>query len=220
MKMLRAIAISLAMLTGAALPAFADSVIAPAATVIGAPIAAPATTVVTTPSAAGDTTTTISTSAPAVKIPWGDWLDAAISQIVIPLLGMILLGILTTAAAIVSPYLPGWARGIVTAKNIAALDQLLVPSIATGLKAVGSDVAGKTIDVPTKNAAVASAADYAVQHGSAALIKWAGGPEGIRQKIQARFDMIETGVTAAATATVAPASVAVAAPVGSAPTNG
>lgn len=180
-------------------PAFADTPVAAGQTVTvqtapPSPVGAPA--------AAGATTTTITTAPPAVSIPWGDWLDAAINQVVIPLLGVVVLSLLTIAGARIAPLLPSWLQGFVNTKNTAALEQLIVPALATGLKSVGSSVDGKAIAVPVQSAAVATAADYAVAHGSAALVKWAGGPDGIRQKIEARLAMLTTGVTASATTTL------------------
>lgn len=156
-----------------------------------------------TPAAAGATTTTITTAPPAVSIPWGDWLDAAINQIVVPLLGVVVLAGLTWIGALLAPLLPPALRGFVNAKNTAALEQLIVPALATGLKSVGTTVSGQQVSIPVQSQAIATAADYAVAHGSASLVKWAGGPEGIRQKIEARLAMLTTGVTAQTTATVA-----------------
>lgn len=211
MKMIRSILFVIAMLVATSLPAFADSVVTPTPAAGSPPTV---TSVVTTPAAgAGGSTTTISTQGPTVQIPWGNWLDAAINQIVVPILSAIVLGALSLLAIWITPLLPSWMRGIITQKNIVALDQLIVPSLATGLKAVGSDVSGKSINFGIKDAAITAAANYAIDHGSAALIKWAGGPEGIRQKIQARFDMLDTGVTAQTTATITPAgTVSVTAP--------
>lgn len=228
MKLLIAAALALALLV---MPAAAQTtadllaspLVAPSALTKAQAVVAPATsgqtvTVQTapaspvgTPAAAGATTTTITTAPPEVKIPWGDWLDAAINQIVVPLLGVVVLAGLTWLGALLAPLLPPALRGFVNAKNTAALEQLIVPALATGLKSVGTTVSGQAVNIPVQSQAVATAADYAVAHGSAQLVKWAGGPEGIRQKIEARLAMLTTGVTPATATTVA-APVAVAKP--------
>lgn len=204
MKSLAALGLALVLLLAPAV-AFADATTTTpqVVTVQTAPVVGLAAS-----TAAGSTTTTVTTAPPSVVVPWGDWLDAAINQVIVPILGAIVLGLLTFLGAKLSQLLPPWLQGVINAKNTAALEQILVPAIATGLKSVGSDVAGQAIDVPAQSTAVANAANYAIEHGSASLVKWAGGPEGIKQKIQARFDMLTTGVTPHATTTIAPTAAA------------
>lgn len=199
MKLFLAALVALSLLV---LPALADATPAPAPASQVVTVQTAPTTGLAPSTAAGSTTTTVTTAAPAVVIPWGDWLDAAINQVVIPLLSVVVLSLITIAGAKLAPLLPTWLQGMVNAKNTTALEQLIVPAIATGLKSVGSSVNGETVSIPVQSQAVATAADYAVAHGSAALVKWAGGPEGIKQKIEARLAMITTGVTAQATSTV------------------
>jgi len=199
MKLFLATMLALALF---AMPAFADAVPAPVTSGQTVTVQTAAPSPVGTPAAQGVTTTTVTTAPPSVSIPWGDWLDAAINQIALPLLSLVVAGLVTVAAAKITPLLPPWLRGTVNANNTAALEQLIVPALATGLKSVGADVSGKAIDVPVQSQAVATAADYAVAHGSAALVNWAGGPEGIKQKIAARLAMLTTGVTPQTTTTI------------------
>jgi hypothetical protein len=180
MKLFLAALVALSLLVLPVLPAFADAAATPAQVV----------TVQTSPSsgglaapAAGSTTTTVTTAPATVVIPWGDWLDAAIQQVVLPLLATVIAGLVAWASA----FLPASLRALVNAKNTAAVEQLLVPAISTGIKKIAADASGKTLDVAVGSAVVAEATQYALDHGPDYLIKWAGGAEGIRQKIIARL---------------------------------
>lgn len=156
MKLILAAAVAILLLS---LPALAD-------------VAAPATTTIVT-----------TTGVPPVVIPWGDWLDAAITQVVLPILAMIVSALVAWAAT----FLPASLRAFVTEKNTKAVDQLLTNAVANGLKQVDAEAQGKTLNVAVGSKAVAQATQYALDHGAPYLIKWAGGAEGIQQKIVARL---------------------------------
>lgn len=134
--------------------------------------------------------------APPVTVPWGDWIDAGITQVILPILGTVI----TAAVLWASQYLPASLRAYVTAKNTAALNQLLVPAIATGFKDVATAVEGKTLSFSVGSPEVSSALQYALDHGASYLVKWAGGPEGIQQKIVARVAMATSPVAKAVAA--------------------
>ena len=193
--------------------AFADATAAPTAGQVVTVQTGRAGVAAPTGQPAGSTTTTITTAAPPIVIPWGDWLDAIINQIVLPLLAIIVSGLVTAAVAIITPRLPSWLQGYFNAKNTAALEQILVPAIATGLKNTATNVQGQAISFNAQSPAVDKAAQYVIDHGPANIIAWAGGPAGIRAKVQARFDMLDTGVTASSVSTVAPTTSVAAAPV-------
>ena len=192
MKRLFVLPILLALLVA---PAFADATTTPVAggqtvTVQTAP-AAPVTSPGAVAAPVAASTTTITTSAPQIIIPWGDWLDAIINQIIIPIMGAVILGFVTWAAARLAPLLPANLRALVNAKNTAAIEQLLAPAIANGLKQAAANAAGQQVKLDANSPAVANAAQYAIDHGPAKLIEWAGGPQAIREKIAARIAMME-----------------------------
>lgn len=130
-----------------------------------------------------------------VTIPWGDWLSAFIVQIVLPILGVIAVAFVTWAVARISPLLPASLRGVITAQNTTAAEQLLSRAVGYALNKAALDAQGKAIVVPTGNAQVAVALNYAVTHGAPDLVDWLGGPTGIQQKIIARLPA--TAVSAA-----------------------
>lgn len=126
--------------------------------------------------------------AAAVTVPWGNWLDAFIVQIVLPILATVLLAILAWAAK----FLPASLRAYATTKNTAAVEQLLQRAITFGLNMIQGAAAGQTLSVPLGSAVLATSAQYAIDHGPAWLLQVMGGEQGVREKILARLP-IEAG---------------------------
>jgi len=119
----------------------------------------------------------------AVSIPWGNWLDAFIAQIILPILSVLIV----SAVAWAAKFLPASLRAYATTKNTAAVEQLLGKAISFGLTKVEGAAAGQTLTVPVGSSVLATSAQYAVDHGPTWLLNWAGGEQGIREKILARL---------------------------------
>ncbi len=137
-----------------------------------------------------------------VVIPWGNDLGAIIG-VAEQALGAVLLFALTIAAR----HLPASLSSFVTQQRIAALEPLLEHAIDYALNMAAVAAKDQTVKVNVGSATVATAAQYALDHGAAHLIVWAGGEKGITQKIIAR---IPTGVLVGSSVPpVVPASVPV-----------
>lgn len=118
---------------------------------------------------AADTTT--------VAVPIGDWLQQAVP---------IVAGLSATWVMWLLSRLP--AQWLALAKT-ARFDQLLVNAIGYGLNAVAGAEKGKVLSVDLGNKVVAAALQYAIDNGSEAVIKWAGGRDVVAQKIIARLPL-------------------------------
>lgn len=136
-----------------------------------------------------------------VSAPWGNWVSAGIEQVVLPILAAVLLALLTWAAK----FLPASLRAYATTKNTAAVEQLLEKAISFGLKKVAGASAGQSLTLTLGSDVLAQAAQYAIDHGPGWLLDWAGGEDGIRQKILARLDIDPATDGAAVLAHAAPA---------------
>jgi hypothetical protein len=72
------------------------------------------------------------------------------------------------------------------------LDQLLLKSIDGAINSTAGAVKGKSLNVNVGSEVFAKALQYAIDNGQAALLKWAGGQDGIAQKLVARIPTDET----------------------------
>jgi len=166
---------------------------APADPVVVTNPAGDTTTVTTTP--AGDDTTVINTPADqpttvetgdntTVVLPVGSWVEqftAAFRDLAITALGLVLLW--------ASRLLPEGIRQYINAERIKAAEQLLGKAVDAGFNAVKGATKGKVVEINVGSSLVAAGAQYAVDNGPAALIKWLGGPEGVKEKVAARLDL-------------------------------
>lgn len=116
-----------------------------------------------------------------VVIPWGSWLGA-----VAALIGS------CSAAFVAAIFRELPAQWSATAKA-ARVDQLLEKAIAYGCNTVEGASRDKSMEVPVANDVIEQALEYALKHGPAAILNWAGGEEALRQKIVARLDVVAAG---------------------------
>ena len=112
-----------------------------------------------------------------VTIPWGDWLASSADTLV------------TLAASVLALALARLPASIVSMLRTWQVDQLLERAIGYGINAVAGAAKGQTLSVPIANKVAEQALEYAIENGSAALIKWMGGAETIKKKVVARLDI-------------------------------
>ena len=111
-----------------------------------------------------------------VNIPVGDWLT----------------GIGTAVAAVVAGVAVRLSGPLAGVLQMMRLEQLLQRALLAAMER--ADIRpGKVITVDVKNELIADAARYAIRNGSAAVIKWAGGIEALKEKLEARIIEIVRG---------------------------
>ncbi|MBB4199031.1 hypothetical protein CCR94_16190 [Rhodoblastus sphagnicola] len=93
-----------------------------------------------------------------VVVPWGAWLSSALASIV------------SIAITFLSYAVAKWAPAYV---KVFVTDDLISKAVNYGFGAVEGAVAGKSLDIKTANAVIASAANYAVQ-SEPLIAKWLG----------------------------------------------
>lgn len=155
-----------ALCAGLAVLAYADPAFAQAAT-----------TAITTTTTGSDTVVVVQD--PVVTIPYGQWIVAA-QELATPLI--------LAAIAFLLRALP---ESIVSIIRTAKVDQLLVKGIQAGINQVAGAARDKKMDIKIANEVVRKVVQYAVNEGPAWLIKWMGGPEGIKAKVIARIQVVD-----------------------------
>jgi hypothetical protein len=112
-----------------------------------------------------------------VAIPWGDLLASSAG---------VLTSLAVTALAAGLAMLPPSINAVIKTWRV---EQLLNNAIGYGINAVSGAARGQVLSVPIGNKVIEQAVEYAVQNGSAALVKWMGGQDAIKKKIVARVDL-------------------------------
>jgi hypothetical protein len=115
-----------------------------------------------------------------VVIPYGDWLAAAAGNIN------------TILAALAMWALRKLPAHIVAIIKTAQLDQVLLKAIDFGVNRTAGAAKGRVLTINLANQVLAEAVGYVVDHGPGWLVAWAGGEQGIRDKIIARLDVEAT----------------------------
>lgn len=119
-----------------------------------------------------------------VVFEWGDWLAILLAELAKP--DSVAWTIFGLAAAFVVARLPAplqWAW------RLFQVEQLLAKSLNAGINATSGAVAGQRLQADVGNEVLAKALQYAVDNGSAAAIKWAGGDAALRNKLLARMEL-------------------------------
>lgn len=116
-----------------------------------------------------------------VSIPWGDYLAASASTLV------------TLAASALAAALAMLPASINSMIKTWRVEQLLQNAIAYGINTVAGAARGQTMSVPVANKVLEQALEYAIENGSASIIKWMGGEGAIERKIVARLDLEKDG---------------------------
>lgn len=135
--------------------------------------------------------------ASTVTLPWGDWLSAILSEVIL-IAGTVATLLVTWALR----YVPETLKAYITEQHRNAAEQLIEKGIDYAINAVKDFTTGKKLDVNVGSQVVAEALNYIIKHGPEWLITWLGGADAIREKILARLDLAD-GVAAAEVAAVA-----------------
>ena len=136
--------------------------------------------------------------APAVILPWGDWV-VAIGQTLTAILMPILVGLAGKAIYQVAP----WASMFLTQ---ARLEQMTKAVTDYALNATEGVIKGQALTIPMGSAVIAKAVQRAVDAAPKAVVSAAGGPNGVAVLVF-RTLHLEDGATAANT--LAPAQAAI-----------
>lgn len=137
-------------------------------------------------------------AAPAVVLPWGDWI-VAIGQAVTAVLLPVLVGLISRAVYQVAP----WAMLFLTQRRI---EQMAEAVTDYALNAVGGVAKGQQLTIPVGSAVIAKAVQRAVDVVPAKVIAAAGGPNGIAEIVFRRLTLVPE---ANAANTLAPAQAAI-----------
>jgi len=116
-----------------------------------------------------------------ITIPVGDWISSSAS-----ILQEILIPVLLALVARVLAILPTPVAALIKTLQV---EQILTRAIGYGINAVQGAEHGKVLTVQVGNSVVAEAVNYVIQNGPSWLIKFLGGPEGIKQRILARVNL-------------------------------
>lgn len=134
-----------------------------------------------------------------VTVPWGDWLVWLAGEI-----STVTSALVALLVSVLLRFVPGALRAFIQDYHIKAVEQLLARSVNFGLNAVQEAAIGKTLSVPVGSKVVAVAAQYAIDHGPAWLIKWLGGADKIPGMILARLNLAPDATAAQVLADVSP----------------
>lgn len=116
-----------------------------------------------------------------VTIPWGDWLVAILAnsgEIIIAIAGIAL-----TRLLLILP------KPIADFVKTLRVEQFLERAVDYGISATSGAAKGKVLTVQTGSEVVALAVNYVIDKAPAALVRWMGGVERIREMILARLDI-------------------------------
>lgn len=133
----------------------------------------------------------------AIILPWGDYL-VALAQMAVQIILPVIAGAILKAIFSVYP----WMQMVLTQ---ARLEQAAQALAEFGLNAVAGAAKGKTLSIDVGSAVVAAGVNRAREAVPPAVIKAAGGPEGIAKLIFRKLDLAE-GATEPAVVTPALAS--------------
>lgn len=182
MKLFRALALSTMLLFAPLASAIAQDTVAPPP-VVDTTVSS-TTEVEVTPTPGGGSTTTITTT-PTIVIPWGDWVHAAITQVIIPVMGVVIMGIITWVASL----LPAGIRVWINKKNTDAVEQLLERAIESGLNKVAGAAKHQQLTVDVASPVLAAAGQYAIDKAPGKLVDFMGGAAGVQEAILARLPL-------------------------------
>lgn len=123
----------------------------------------------------------------AVIVPWGDWLVALAVSLREPLLTIlvpIIAGYVIQAIRKVYP----WAALFLSQKRV---EMMLEAAVGYGLNAVQGAAKGKTLSAEVAVPVIAKGTQYVIDTAPAAVIKAAGGADGIAARIFRKLDLDE-----------------------------
>lgn len=136
--------------------------------------------------------------ATAVILPYGDWIVGAGQTVTAVLLPILIGGIMWALRT----YVP--VLGLFVSQSL--VERLVRNVTDYALNAIAGAMKGKELDVPTGSAVITKATQHAVDQAPGWLLKMAGGPTGVAEKV---FRALHLDDKATAANTLAPALVAV-----------
>ena len=124
----------------------------------------------------------------AVIVPWGDWIVAALNMFV-PILVSLLAGVTTWA---IHAYVPIFGAFV----SQSLVERIVQNATDFATNAIDGAARGEQLTIPVGSAVIAKAAQRAVDQVPTWLLKLAGGPAGVAEKVF-RTLHLEPGSTAA-----------------------
>jgi len=122
-----------------------------------------------------------------VVLNWGDFAQILLANLADPTsVAWTAFGLAMTWLVAMLPGPAKWAF------NAFRIDQLLKNAAMAAMNSTKGAVAGKALNVDVGSEVLAKMLQYALDNGNAALIKWAGGAQGIQQKSIARLTLDAT----------------------------
>lgn len=116
----------------------------------------------------------------ALTIPFGDWVQQVAA---------LLASLTAVFVAALMRQIPAQYAAMAKAARI---DQVLERAIDYAINSVAGAAKDKALTIDVGNRVVKEALDYAIRHAPGALVDWAGGSDGIREKIIARITVAQS----------------------------
>jgi len=124
-----------------------------------------------------------------VLIPWGDWLVALAVSLREPILPIIAAYVIQAIRKVYP-----WAALFLTQRRV---EMMLEAAVGFGLNAVKGAAKGKTLSVNVAVPVIAKGTQYVIDTAPAAVIKAAGGADGIAARIFRKLDLDDLASEAA-----------------------
>lgn len=121
----------------------------------------------------------------AVIVPWGDWLVALAVSLREPILTILIPIIAGYAIQAIRKVYP-WAALFLSQRRV---EMMLEAAVGYGLNAVSGAAKGKTISVNVAVPVIAKGTQYVIDTAPPAVIKAAGGADGIAARIFRKLDL-------------------------------
>jgi hypothetical protein len=121
----------------------------------------------------------------AVILPWGDWLVALAVSLREPILTILLPIIAAYIIQAIRKVYP-WAALFLSQRRV---EMMLEAGVGFGLNAVNGAAKGKTLSVNVAVPVIAKGTQYVIDTAPPAVIKAAGGPDGIAARIFRKLDL-------------------------------
>lgn len=114
-----------------------------------------------------------------VSFDWGDFVGRLGSEL-IPWAVLLVIGVITSL-------LPAPVRAFLNTQRTAQVEQLLEKALGFAAARLSDSVKGQTLTLDVQNELAANALQYALDHGSKAVLDFAGGQAALPQKLVARM---------------------------------
>ncbi|CAO4178769.1 hypothetical protein [Methylorubrum populi] len=121
----------------------------------------------------------------AVIVPWGDWVVALAVSLREPILTILIPVIAGYAIQAIRKVYP-WAALFLSQRRV---EMMLEAAVGFGLNAVQGAAKGKTLSANVAVPVIAKGTQYVIDTAPAAVIKAAGGPDGIAARMFRKLDL-------------------------------